>query len=194
MLGVALGSLDRAEAAAIEEFRHDADAEHIADLIHKVLGRREREVFSSFGSSEVAGLALEGAGDDASDGVWRHKQAARNAAPVVELLDRHNALVARDLEHAVGARVDDREAGLHVELTEFLDDRRAARRLVGEGLGPDSSFEFSDERNREANGVSREGFGGVNAHHFPVASHGILAHTELAEAAVLDFESVESWG
>ena len=63
----------------------------------------------------------------------------------VELVDRDDVLVRRDLEHAVGRRVDDRRAGAHVLRPERVDDRRAGRDDVAERLPADAPLEFRDD-------------------------------------------------
>jgi hypothetical protein len=51
---------------------------------------------------------------------------------VIELGNRHDLFVRRDLKHAVGGGVDDQRAGAQVLGPELVDDRGTRRRLVAD--------------------------------------------------------------
>ena len=123
-----------------------AAGEDVGDLPHAVDGvagiaderqivrppRLEREVVPVRRALVVPRLADERPCDHAADRVPPGEDLARDAAPVVELLQRDRLLVRRDLEDGVGGRVDDPLARLLVLLAELLDDLRARRGLVAE--------------------------------------------------------------
>ena len=94
--------------------------------------RLEREVVPVRRALVVPRLADERPGDHPADGVLAREDLARDAAGVVELLERDRLLVRGDLEDGVGRRVDDPLAGLLVLLAELLDDLRPRRRPVAE--------------------------------------------------------------
>ena len=84
------------------------------------------------------------------------QDAARDLAPVVELGDRHDVLVAGDLEDGVGRRVDDGPAGGDVLVAELVDDAGAGGRPVAEHAPADGRLERLDHLGREAVGIRRE--------------------------------------
>ena len=79
------------------------------------------------------------------------------------------------LEHAVGGSVDDRLAGAHVFLAQFLDDLGAGRRAIAERAAPDAALELLHDFGRKAVRVKREWLREMDAHHFPMAGGGVFA-------------------
>src|SRR5262249_28910678 len=69
----------------------------------------------------------------------------RDLADAIQLLDRDDVFVRRDLKDAVGRRVDDRKTGAHVLGAELVDDDRAGRRVVAERPASDAPLELGDD-------------------------------------------------
>src|SRR4029079_4896883 len=82
--------------------------------------RLEREVVPARGADVVAGRAEEGPRDHAGHGVLAREALARDAAGVVQRVERDRLLVSGDLEDRVGARVHDPLAGALMLLAELL--------------------------------------------------------------------------
>ena len=101
-------------------------------------------------------------------------QLARDRADAPQLLDRNHFLVRRDLEDRVGRGVDDRRAGAHVLFAELVEDDRARRRLVAEGLAADAPLVLLDDVARKPVRIGAERIGDDEAHHFPVPGRGVL--------------------
>ena len=110
--------------------------------------------------------------------------AAGRLAPRVQLRHGHDVLVAGDLEHGVGGRVDDGPAGGHVLVAELLDDARARGRPVAEDPPADRRLERLDDLRREPVRVGRERPLEHHPHHLPVAGGRVLAGAALDQAAV----------
>lgn len=109
---------------------------------------------------------------------------ARDFAVTVQIIQRHDGFVCRNLEHAVRRRIDDELAGLEMFLAQLIQNRRAGRRLVADGAASDCLFVFLDEILREAVRERRERMLQLNARDFPVSGRRILAGGNLAELAV----------
>ena len=105
-------------------------------------------------------------------------------ADAIQLGNRHDVFVRGDLEDAVGRRVDDRPARLHVLGSELVDDRRPRRDHVAERRPADSLFELGDQLRGEA--VREDGKGPLEdePHQLPVTGDGILARRHLGHPAV----------
>ena len=89
-----------------------------------------------------------------------------------------------DLEDGIGARVDDGPAGGEMLAHQFLDDDRAARRLVAEK--PRHAREllpFAHQLRREAVRERREPLLEYYADHFPVAGRRIFSLRQLRHRA-----------
>jgi hypothetical protein len=92
--------------------------------------------------------------------------------------------VRGDLEHGVGARVDDRLLGREVLDSEPVDDLRARGRLVPEDAGNlRARHERIDDFGRESVGKDGEGAVERTAHHLPVTGRRVLARRALERAA-----------
>ena len=81
---------------------------------------------------KLPGAADERARDDAADAQPFARQTVGDVAGSIELRHGNDLFVRGDLEDAVGRRVHDPVAGLHVLGAELVDDRRAGRGLVAE--------------------------------------------------------------
>src|SRR6266487_3044730 len=106
--------------------------------------RREREVAAIRRAPERPLDADEGARDDAADTHPDTCKLEGDFAPAIQLGNRHDVFVRRDLEDTVGRRVHDWLAGAHVFGAQLLDDGRAARRLVGQRATAYAPLELAD--------------------------------------------------
>ena len=88
--------------------------------------------------------------DDAAHFVRAAQNVARDLADSVQLPERDHFFVRGDLEDAVGRSVDDRRAGAHVLVAEFLDDLGAGGRTVAERAASDAALELVHDFRREA--------------------------------------------
>jgi hypothetical protein len=70
-----------------------------------------------------------------------------------------------------------------VLLAKPLEDLRARSRVVAQRFRTDDSLEGTHHGGREAVRVRWERDGGMNAHHLPVAGHGVFAPADLGQAA-----------
>ena len=116
------------------------------------LRRLDGVIVAAFGAAEISWRAGEGPRDHAAYAVGAVEQFAGDFAHAIELGDGDHVFVRGDLEDAVAGGVDDREAGAHVLLAEFLDDFSAGGGLVAEGAAADLAFEFGDQRLAESRG------------------------------------------
>ena len=112
VLGVALGPGSGQEAATAEKLRHDADAAHASDLVQEVGRRLQGPILTPLGADPRAGFADERASDDALD----VGEFPPDAAPFVQGLDGNDILMGGDLEHRIGAGVEDGLAGAEAVL------------------------------------------------------------------------------
>ena len=135
------------------------------------------------GTRVVPRLARERAGDHAADRMAAGEDLARDAAAVVELLERDRLLVRGDLEDRVGGRVDDPLPGSLVLFSELLDDLGAGRRLVPEDAASGLVHERVDDLVREAVRIGRKRRRGDDPHVLPVAGRRVLSGRELDETA-----------
>src|SRR5690606_17967206 len=113
------------------------DADHFTAALDQLvedrrLRRRHGKVAPVPGAHEGAAVITdERPGDDAAYVVLIH-QFARDPAELVEPFQAERALMAGDLEYAVGRRVHDRLARPQVLLAELLDYRRPRRMAVAQ--------------------------------------------------------------
>ena len=98
--------------------------------------RRQRVVVAVRRAREAPRRADERARDHAADAQPFANELVGDLAVAIELANRHDVLVRRDLEDAVGRRVDDRRAGPHVLGSELVDDLRPGSGLVAEHAAP----------------------------------------------------------
>ena len=136
--------------------------------------RFEGEVVPIRRAFVVAGRADERTCDHASDRVLAREDLTRDAAAVVELVERNRLFVRGDLEHRVGRRVDDPLARALVLLAQLLDDLRPRRCLVPEHAAPGLVHERVDHVVWEAMGVRRHRLRRDDAHQLPVPGRRVL--------------------
>lgn len=179
VFGIVLSAPDGLESATVEELWDDADAKggpkgsrHGVDQVE---WRVKRKVLAPIGTEKGTRRPGEGAGDHALDAVRSGAKFARNAAHRVQALYRHNVFVASDLEDTVRARIEDGLAGRHVLRPEFLNDCRSAGGPVAKDANANALLKSLHKVGRKSAGVSRKRAGDQDAHHFPVAGHGVLA-------------------
>ena len=145
--------------------------------------RLEGEVVAVRRPLVVPRLAVEGAGDDPTDGVLAGQDLPRDPATGVELVERDRLLVRGDLEHRVGRRVDDPLAGPLVLLAELLDDLRPGGGLVADHAAARAVHERVDDVVGKAVRVGGERRRRDDAHELPVARGRVLALRPLDETA-----------
>ena len=178
---------DSATVVDVGNLAH-ADGAHAAfhEPIEHGAGRgRLGEVLAVVGALEVArAVPHEGARDHPREPVLLAHR-ARRLAPRIELLQRHDLLVRRDLEDAVRAGVDDGQPGAQVLRAELLEDHRPAGRLVAQvARCSREPLPFAQEVRGKSAGESSEAFLEHHPHHFPVAGGGVLALGLLRHLAV----------
>ena len=148
------------------------------------LRRRHGVIVAVGGARETAGRADERPRDHAAHFVRSAQDLARRLADLVEFPQRDDFFVRGDLEDAVGRGVDDRRAGAHVLLAQFLDDLGAGGGLVAERAAADAALEFVHDLGREAVRIERKRLVQMDADHFPVAGGRVLAGRRQRAAAV----------
>ena len=148
------------------------------------LGRLGAEIAARAGALERARVVADKrTRDDAAHLQLARQQLARNLAVAVQLFQRHNRLVRRDLEHAVRRGIDDQLAGFDVFLAQLVENRRAGGGLVAQRAAADRPLKFLDEILREAVRERRERLRELNARDFPVTGGRVLAGGNLAQLA-----------
>ena len=120
-------------------------------------------------------------GDDAAHAVLAFQHLAGDLAVAVQLVYRHQLLVGRHLENAVGAGVDDEGVLLHRLFTVVLEHLRAGIGLVAEHLVAGLFLERMDQLLREAVGEGGQRFRADDTGDLPMADGGILAHALLLQ-------------
>ncbi len=150
---------------------------------HRLSGRLHPEVLAVVGPFEVVGPSPnEGAGNDAPQ-VKRVQDVARDLADPVELIDRHDVFVRRNLEHRIARGVDDQLASFHVLNTKLSEDHRSGRGLIADvavsGLADEGVENFGGEAVR----VQRKRLLDQQPAHFPVPGSRVFARRPLTHAA-----------
>ena len=125
--------------------RDDRDLASREQIEQRFTGRIQRVVVPIRGSPEVERRSGERTRDDAADAKALADETERDFADAVLLVDRDDVFVRRDLEHAVGRRVDDRLAGPHVLGAQALDDLGARGDDVADRLAADPALELGDQ-------------------------------------------------
>ena len=187
-VGVALGRVRRRYAPPGEQVRDLADRRDLVALRdqpieQRLADRRHRVIVTIRCALERARQADERPRDHAPQAQALDANVVGRLAPLVELRHGHDAFVRGDLEHAVGGRVDDREAGLHVLGTELVDDRGARRDHVADRLAADARLELLDHLLGKAVREGRERAIEDDAHQLPVPRHRVLARRALRHAS-----------
>jgi hypothetical protein len=155
--------------------RNDRDPCCVQAVEHGRARRRNAEVPPLGTPLEGAGRALERTRDHPPNVVLARQEPTREPAPRVQLLERDDVGMGRDLEDRITARVDDREARPEVLLAELLDDLRPRRGDVPEHPPADRPLERLDDLRREPFGVQGERTVEPDPHHLPVPRGGVLA-------------------
>ncbi len=142
------------------------------------------EILAVFRALEAAGLADEGAGDDAAD-AERVAQAAGDFAVAIQFGHGHDFFVRGDLEHAVGGGVANQRTGAHVFFAEFFDDFGAARGFIADELAAGFFLKIGNQIGGERVFTREVVEAGVHfeAGDFPVAGNGVFAVGHFAHGA-----------
>ena len=168
----------RRNASAIKDIADLSDGMYpdvmTRQTIEQIVGRVECVVAPVRSARERSRNADEGACDHAIDLEGRHEHRASPLAPIVQRLEGHDLFVGRDLEDAVGGRVEDRPPGAHMLRAEFLDDLRAGGRHISERLPATDRRERLRDLGGKAVGKGRKRNRGVNARHLPVTRDRVL--------------------
>ena len=148
-VGVALRVDIVRQAAACEDIVDLADGKDILTggldgVKHGLRGRLERKVVAVGRAGEAVLLvADERTGDDAADAMLSDEDLTGDAAVFIQLLQRDDVLVRRDLEHGVCGRINDEVSRAHMLRAVLCDDlgagpgsvrQNAAARRLAEGL------------------------------------------------------------
>ena len=132
----------------------------------------------------MAAGADEGTGDHPAHAVLALQDPPGNTAVLVELLQRDDLLMGRNLEDGVSGGVDNQVPGLHMLVAEFVDDGGAGPGGVGQDAAARGLPEGLQHLLGEAVGIGRHGIRGDDAGNLPVADGGVLAHGGLGQLAV----------
>ena len=136
------------------------------------------------GALEVGGAGPhKGARDHTAHRMGAGEHPAGDLAVAVQLLHRHNGLVGRDLEYAVGAGVDDQSAGAQMLLAVVADDVGAGVGQVADDLAPGETLKFFDHLGRESVRIGGQRLGAHHTGDLPVADGGVLAAAALLQTA-----------
>ena len=187
-VGVAGGLNFFRHALAVEDVENFADRDDVPARVlqqvqHGLARRLEAQVVAVGGAVEgIGSMAEEGACDDAAHAVLALQHLAGNFAIAVQLMHRHKLLVCGNLEHAVGAGVDDEGILPHGLLAVVLQHLCAGVGLVAEHLMAGLFLKLVDEAVGEAVREGGQGLRADDARNFPVADGGILAHALLLQA------------
>ena len=148
------------------------------------LARRLQAVVVTSHRPLIRPFALERSCNYAAYAVLALHDLSGLVADVIELLDRNDVLVSRDLQNAVSARVDDEISGLNVMLAVVPYDICAGIGLVADYPSARSLGQLVQDLLREALVICRERFRRYHARHLPVAYRRVLAAGLLVHAAV----------
>ena len=80
-----------------------------------------------------------------------------------------------DLKDTVGAGVNDRLPGLHMLLTQLLQDYCTGSWVIAQCRAPDPPLKLGDDVSWKAIRISGKGCGERYSHQFPVATGGVLS-------------------
>ena len=175
MLLVRLGPLDWSKAAAIEQLGHDPDAENIANIIHQIVRRNDREILPLRSSLKAfRNGALERTSDDSLNIVRLNANLPSDTAILVKMLNRNDLFVASNLKNAIRTRVQNGRTCANMFFTQLVDNRRTARCLIANHLSTNSRLKLGDQIQRKSVRISRKGLLGDNPHHLPMPRNGVL--------------------
>ncbi len=156
---------DRAVAEDVIDLANGPDrTPGFHDSVEQVTRRGRDRKIPPIARAPVAGTIIcaapapgKGPGDDAAD-VERVTNTARHLADGVQPVESEGLLMGCDLEHGIGAGVDDRLAAETVLVAQFSDDGGAAGVLVAQHAGQVAGL---DQRFDQRIGKARPGPGKV---------------------------------
>ena len=176
------------QAAACEDIVDLADGKDILTggldgVKHGLRGRLEREVVAVGRAGEAVLLvADERTGDDAADAMLSDEDLTGDAAVFIQLLQRDDVLVRRDLEHGVCGRINDEVSRAHMLRAVLCDDLGAGPGCVRQDAAARRLAEGLEHFLGEAVGIGGQRIRGNDARDLPVADRGVLAHGGLCHA------------
>ena len=138
-------------------------------------GGRQRVIAAIRGALETSGRADKRPGDHPADAESFSDEFIRDLARPIQLWQRHDVFVRRDLEDAVSRCVHDERAGAHVVGPELVENLRARGRLVAQHATSGLPRELTDDLWRKPEGKDGKGAIEDDAHQLPMAGHGILS-------------------
>ena len=148
---------------------------------HRFAGRRQRVVVPVCRAREAPRRARERPCDHAADREPAREHRPRRRADLIELGERHDVLMRRDLEHAVRRGVYNQLPRFHVLFAVVRDHRRARIRAVAQHAAAHSRRKALEERGREAPRERGQRLLADDARDLPVADRRILAVRFLRE-------------
>ena len=187
-VGVALRVDIVRQAAACEDIVDLADGKDVLTggldgVKHGLRGRLEREVVAVGRAGEAVLLvADERTGDDAADAMLSDEDLTGDAAVFIQLLQRDDVLVRRDLEHGVCGRINDEVSRAHMLRAVLCDDLGAGPGCVRQDAAARRLAEGLEHLLGEAVGIGGQRIRGNDARDLPVADRGVLAHGGLCHA------------
>ena len=187
-VGVALRVDIVRQAAACEDIVDLADGKDVLasgldGVKHGLCGRLERKVVAVGRAGEAVLLvADERTGDDAADAMLSDEDLTGDAAVFIQLLQRDDVLVRRDLEHGVCGRINDEVSRAHMLRAVLCDDLGAGPGCVRQDAAARRLAEGLEHLLGEAVGIGRQRIRGNDARDLPVADRGVLAHGGLCHA------------
>lgn len=127
-------------------------------------------------------VADERTGDDAADAMLSDEDLTGDAAVFIQLLQRDDVLVRRDLEHGVCGRINDEVSRAHMLRAVLCDDLGAGPGSVRQDAAARRLAEGLEHFLGEAVGIGGQRIRGNDARDLPVADRGVLAHGGLCHA------------
>ena len=145
---------------------------------------RQGEIPPVAGADKMSGGSHERPGDHPSDAQVPLQHVPGDPAELIQLLRREQLLMAGNLEHAVGAGIDDGRAVPQMGFPQLLQNHRARSRFVADAPMPDRVLKATDELLRKAFRKGRKRLLHPHAGDLPVAGGRILASALLNGPAV----------
>ncbi len=147
-------------------------------------GWQHGEITTIGRAGECAGRAHKWPRDHPAHLVLAAQDGAGRFANFVQFIKRNDLFVGRDLEDAVGRRVDDGLAGRHLFSAQFIEDDGPRGRDITQPAAACFRLILGHDLVGEAVGIDREGAVHVDAHQLPMAGRGVLAGGDLGHLAV----------
>ena len=178
----ALGLVGLGQAFAVEDVEDLTNGDAlVASVLHSVQSGAaeglQSVVMTVSGTLELALLLADvGTGDDTADHpLGLQSDFTSDLAAAVQLVQAEGLFVAADLQNGVGGGVNDHVAGSDLFFSQLVQDLGAGGGLVADDDAAGTCGQFIQQFLGEASlGEGLEGHGDVQAHHFPVAGHGVL--------------------